>query len=123
MKCKLVVLIPLILIIAFTMSCSSDPTAPKYIPQIITVSMVDNEFQPPRITVNKNDTIKWVNNGFLDHTTTSGEVGVPNGIWDSGIIHLGSSYSFTFNDTGTYQYFCSIYWQQGMVGSVTVVEP
>jgi hypothetical protein len=43
------------------MSCSSDPITPKYIPQIITVSIVDNEFQPPRITVNKNDTVKWVN--------------------------------------------------------------
>lgn len=123
MKCKLAAVILMTLIIAFTMTCSSDPITPKYIPQVVAVSIVDNEFQPPQITVNKSDTVKWVNDGLSDHTTTSGKAGVSDGIWDSGIIHLGSSYSYQFEGVGTFQYFCSLNWQGGMVGRVTVVEP
>ena len=105
------------------LSCSNEPTAPDYTPSTITVSIVDNQFNPPQITVNKTDTVKWVNNGYTDHTSTSGKDGVPNGIWDSGVIHPGSNYSHVFDGIGTYQYFCSMNWQNGMVGFITVVEP
>jgi plastocyanin len=84
---------------------------------------VDNEFQPPQITINKSDTVIWVNNGLYNHTSTSGTNGVPDGIWDSGVIHLGSSYSFVFDGVGTFEYYCSLNWQSGMIGRITVVEP
>ncbi len=114
----------LMLLLATTLflSCSTQPTEP-YSPSTIAVSIVDNEFQPPQITVNKSDTVKWVNNGYSDHNTTSGKDGVPNGIWDSGVIHPGSSYSYVCDGVGTYQYYCSMNWQNGMVGVITVVEP
>jgi len=123
MNRKLALMLLLILLLTLMINCSNEPTATAYIPQTITVSIVDNEFQPPQITVNKTDTVRWVNNGYTDHTSTSGKDGVPNGIWDSGIIHPGSNYSYKFDGLGTFQYFCSMNWQNGMVGVVTVIEP
>ena len=113
----------MVLLVIFTiLSCGDQPTEP-YTPSTIAVSIVDNQFQPPIINVNKNDTVKWVNNGYSDHTSTSGTNGVPDGIWDSGVIHPGSSYSFVFDGVGTFEYFCSLNWQNGMIGRITVVEP
>jgi plastocyanin len=123
MKSTLLPALILILLLALTVTCSNEPTAVTYEPQTITVSMVDNQFQPPQITINKTDTVKWVNNGYIDHTSTSGKDGVPNGMWDSGTIHPGSNYSYTFDGIGTFQYYCSMHWQDGMAGIVTVVEP
>lgn len=111
-----------LLLILTILSCNSQPTEP-YTPGTIAVSIVDNQFQPPQITVNKSDTVKWVNDGQSNHTSTSGTNGVPDGIWDSGVIHPGSNYSFVFDGVGTYEYYCSINWQSGMVGRITVVEP
>ena len=85
--------------------------------QNVTVSMEDNYFSPAQITVEPGTTVTWVQNGSNPHTTTSYD-----GLWDSGIIQGGSgqSFSFTFNEPGTYTYFCRPHEAQGMVGSVTV---
>ena len=123
MKEKTLLILLTILLFGLSLTCSNEPTAAPYEPQTITVSIVDNQFQPPQITVNKTDTVKWVNDGLTDHTSTSGSNGVPDGIWDSDIIHLGSSYSHVFDGVGSFQYFCTMHWQDGMVGRITVVEP
>jgi plastocyanin len=113
-----------VLILSLTTTCSNEPTAPTaYIPQTLIVTMVENRFEPAQLTVNKGDKVKWVNNGYYDHTSTSGKDGVPNGIWDSGIIHPGSNYVYVFDGIGTFEYFCSLNWQNQMVGIITVVEP
>lgn len=85
--------------------------------QEVTVSMEDNFFEPANITVEPGTTVTWVQNGDNPHTTTSYD-----GLWDSGIIEGGSggSFSFTFDEPGTYDYFCIPHEAQGMVGSVTV---
>lgn len=85
--------------------------------QEITVSMEDNFFEPANITVEPGTTVTWVQNGNNPHTTTSYD-----GLWDSGMIEGGSggTFSFTFDEPGTYDYFCIPHEGQGMVGSVTV---
>jgi hypothetical protein len=79
--------------------------------------MEDNYFEAANITVPAGSTVTWVHNGNNPHTTTSYD-----GLWDSGIIQGGSggSFSFTFNEPGTYEYFCMPHEAMGMVGSVTV---
>jgi plastocyanin len=47
------------------------------------------------------------------HTTTS------HGVWDSGILQKGQSFSCTFNTPGTYEYLCSVHPIQ-MRGTVIV---
>jgi plastocyanin len=85
--------------------------------QEVTVRMEDNFFAPANITVEPGTTVTWVQSGDNPHTTTSYD-----GLWDSGIIEGGSggTYSFTFEEPGTYEYFCMPHEDQGMVGSVTV---
>jgi plastocyanin len=85
--------------------------------QEVTVRMEDNFFSPANITVEPGTTVTWVQSGNNPHTTTSYD-----GLWDSGMIEGGSggTFSFTFKEPGTYDYFCIPHEDMGMVGSVTV---
>jgi plastocyanin len=85
--------------------------------QEVTVRMEDNFFDPANITVEPGTTVTWVQSGSNPHTTTSYD-----GLWDSGMIGGGSggTFSFTFDEPGTYEYFCIPHEALGMVGSVTV---
>ncbi len=83
----------------------------------VTVSMEDNYFDQANITVEPGTTVTWVQNGENPHTSTSYD-----GLWDSGLIEGGAegSVSYTFEEPGTYSYFCGPHEDQGMVGTVTV---
>jgi MYXO-CTERM domain-containing protein len=85
--------------------------------QNVTVSMEDNYFEQPNITVEPGTTVTWVQTGQNPHTTTSYD-----GLWDSGMIEGGSggTFSFTFEEPGTYAYYCIPHEDQGMTGTVTV---
>jgi plastocyanin len=85
--------------------------------QEVTVMMEDNFFDPANITVEPGTTVTWVQSGNNGHTTTSYD-----GLWDSGLLPGGSgqSFSFTFEEPGTYDYFCIPHEDLGMVGTVTV---
>ena len=85
--------------------------------QEVTVSMEDNYFDRADITVEPGTTVTWVQNGDNPHTSTSYD-----GLWDSGLIQGGAegSVSYTFEEPGTYGYFCGPHEDQGMVGTVTV---
>ncbi len=84
-------------------------------------------YKPSPITINVNDTVKWINNDTESHTVTSGigggmasaatnSKGKPNGLFDSGLFKPGSSWSLKFNKSGTYNYFCTIHpWMDGIV--------
>jgi plastocyanin len=81
-----------------------------------TVSIANMAFTPPQITVNKGDSVTWTNNDSMTHTVVDdlSNVGGPN----SGDIAPGSSYSFTFTKTGSFQYHCSIH--PSMRGTIVV---
>ena len=85
--------------------------------QEVTVRMEDNFFDPANITVEPGTTVTWVQSGNNPHTTTSYDR-----LWDSGMIEGGSggTFSFTFEETGTYDYYCIPHEDLGMVGTVTV---
>ena len=74
---------------------------------------------PANITINAGDTVEFVNSDTAAHTVTGGSpADGPSGVFDSSLVMGGASYSFTFDDAGTYDYFCMVHpW---MVGSVTV---
>src|SRR5262249_52591008 len=55
--------------------------------------------------------------------STSGVPGAPNGIWDSGILMQGATFTHTFNSTGTFPYYCIPHGGCcGMVGTVIVAS-
>ena len=82
----------------------------------------DLVFSPSSVTIHPGDIVRWTW-GASFHSTTSGVPGAPNGIWDSGILNQGASFSHTFNSTGDFPYYCTPHGGCcGMVGSVSVVS-
>ena len=76
-------------------------------------------YLPQDITISTGDTVQWDNVDNAAHTVTGGSPSEgPSGVFDSSLLMAGLDYSFTFNDAGSYDYFCMVHpW---MVGSVTV---
>ena len=76
-------------------------------------------YLPQDITISTGDTVQWDNVDNAAHTVTGGSPSDgPSGVFDSSLLMVGLDYSFTFNDAGSYDYFCMVHpW---MVGSVTV---
>lgn len=61
------------------------------------------------------DTVRVVNNDLVAHTWTA-----KNGAFDSGSIGGGQDYFFTFNQPGTFEFFCEPH--PGMVGTITITS-
>ena len=83
----------------------------------VTVSMRNLKFAPSTVTVSAGTTVTWVNNDpqGAPHTSTS-----DTGLWDSGRMNVGKTYSHTFDQPGTYSYHCTFHQDEGMVGTIIV---
>jgi plastocyanin len=88
-------------------------------------------FDPERVTIEAGTTVTWTNDDSVAHTVTSGvagEEGVPgvskgrpdraDDIFDGDLDAAGATFAFTFDEPGTYEYFCRIH--GGMTGTVVV---
>jgi plastocyanin len=89
------------------------------------VSIVDRSFQPATITVQAGDTVTWTVTKAIGepHSVTSGSPGADQGKqFDSGIglKDNGLTFQFTFQQPGTYNYFCQVH-PTLMTGHVVVV--
>lgn len=83
---------------------------------IIDVLIQDFFFNPTPVTINTGDTVRWTNNGPSQHSSTS-----DTGLWDSGLLNVGQTFSHTFTIAGTFAYHCSLH--PSMHGSVIVTGP
>jgi amicyanin len=74
-------------------------------------------FTPNTVTVGVGGTVTWTNSDTAAHTVTSGTAtNGPDGTFDSSIIMAGKTFSFTFDNAGTYDYFCVVHpWMTGKV--------
>jgi plastocyanin len=81
------------------------------------ISIKGFAFNPNQPSVAKGATITWTNEDGTTHTVTSGVPGTPSGKFNQS-LDAGKAFSFTFADTGTYEFFCNIH--QSMRGTVTV---
>ena len=85
-------------------------------------------YDPPVLTIHENDTVTWLNSDREVHTITSGKgvdrgefaqgkmEGKPDGYFDSGPLKPREPWSFTFDKSGTFYYFCTIHpWMDGAV--------
>jgi plastocyanin len=77
------------------------------------VSIGDNFFEPADAAIEPGDTVTWTNNGAVPHTVTA-----DNGLFDSGVLNPGESYTVDFDGQGTVTYYCTIHPE--MRGSLTV---
>jgi len=81
-------------------------------------------FIPADITIHAGDTVEWSNDDTAAHTVTSGDIQVDSAdvgtVFDSGLFMAGATFPVTFDEAGTYPYFCMVHpW---MVGTVIVQE-
>ena len=76
-------------------------------------------FLPSNAQISPKGEVIWTNNDDVAHTITSGgPVDGPNGLFDSGLIAPGDTYSLQFDIAFEYDYFCMIHpW---MTGSISV---
>jgi len=72
----------------------------------------DDFFSPPNVNINVNDSVIWNWSGNF-HTTTSS-----TGLWESGVLNAGASFTNKFTSTGNFPFFCSVH--TFMVGAVAV---
>jgi plastocyanin len=79
-------------------------------------------YSPETVETSVGSMVTWSNDDSLPHTVTSGVVEnnspVPDGSFDSGIMMNGDAFSFVFESTGEYPYYCSVH--PFMTGQVTV---
>ncbi len=77
----------------------------------------DGCFIPSMVTIDVGGEVTWDNDDTAAHTITSGTpTGGPDGHFDSSLIMAGSSFSHTFDEAGSFDYFCMVHpWMQGMV--------
>jgi plastocyanin len=101
-------------LILLAFACTTTPASHNH-----QVAMRDFSFDPESIEVAVGDTVTWLNQGAYQHTTTSGEVGAPDGKWDSGVLSSGGSFAYVFTTAGNYHYFCLIHAAMGMKGVVS----
>lgn len=67
-------------------------------------------YDPPSLIIFTGGEIIWRNDDSSSHTVTSGNIiEGPDGIFDSGLIKAGETFSFKFEELGKYDYFCMIH--------------
>jgi len=77
----------------------------------------DTCFIPSTATIDVGGTVTWENTDNAAHTASSGTPeGGPDGVFDSSLMMVNGSFSFTFDSAGTYPYMCMVHpWMQGTV--------
>jgi plastocyanin len=101
------------------------------------VSMTDgSQFNPQEITVQAGETVTWRNTSSVAHTVTAYSDSVPQDLYFSSgrasseeqardqiadeLLQPAETFRFTFEETGTYEYFCIPHESSGMTGTVIV---
>ncbi len=82
----------------------------------VAVPIVDFVFDPEVLEITVGTTVTWTNEDSAPHTATSSDR-----IWDSNILNQGESFSFTFEEAGTFDYICSIH--PSMTAQIVVTDP
>jgi plastocyanin len=77
-----------------------------------TVTIEGMKFQPAVITVKRGDTVVWRNLDIVPHTATA------KGLFDSGAITNGKSWSHVVTKAGRHDYDCT--YHPGMKAAVVV---
>lgn len=77
------------------------------------VAIANFAFDPPTLQVAAGTTVTWTNNDSSPHTVTADD-----GSFDSGNLDPGQSFTFTFDQGGTFAYHCS--YHPNMQASIVV---
>ena len=78
-----------------------------------TAQAIDFDYLPGTIEVEPGTTVRWENTGAAPHTITARDAS-----YDSGLLFTGDSYSQTYEEAGTFEYFCTLH--PNMIGTIVV---
>jgi plastocyanin len=91
---------------------SDDPATGGDVP----VSIVDMVYAPATVEVTAGTTVHWTNDDSVIHTVTARD-----GSLNSGIMQTGAEFNLTFDEAGTFDYFCAVH--PLMTARVVVTDP
>jgi len=125
----------LILIISLSFFCSCEKenaSAEEEISSIITHTVFVGNFyyDPPNITINQGDEVRWINDGGLHdvngeiNSLTNVNFNNPESFNSPSTLIVGAEiYRHTFSISGVYNYDCSVggHAINGMTGTITVL--
>ncbi len=81
--------------------------------QAVTVKVVDNDFEPRHLTVRPGTEVTWKFEGDAAHDVTD-----DRGAFTSGTMTEGDEFVMTFDEPGTYYYYCTLH--HAMQGTLVV---
>lgn len=103
-------------------ACSAPASEPPTSQPNVEVEIEGLAYLPDELTVDVGETVTWLNEDPVDHTVTSGKPGkqgIPgvsdgtdptvDGLFDESLEREGSTFSFTFDERGTFVYFCRVH--------------
>lgn len=101
------------------------PGGPAGAQQTASVDVVDSAFQPEGVTVDAGGTVTWSQSGSLPHSVTAddGSFDSHPDCGDGDCMGAGDTFAHTFDEPGTYAYYCRVHGAPGgvgMAGTVTV---
>ena len=108
---------PVLLLSVLAVGCASQSGSNSATGAATQISIKGFAFNPNQPSITKGTTITWTNDDGTTHTVTSGVPGTPSGKFNQS-VDAGKAFSFTFTESGTYEFFCNIH--QSMRGTVTV---
>lgn len=87
-----------------------------------TVEAIDTSFDPKRLSVSPGTTVEWVNRDSYGHDVTSAAFHENAAEWEmsASLSGSGGSATHTFEETGVYEYYCSIHGKGTMCGAILV---
>lgn len=74
-------------------------------------------YTPLNLEIPVGTTVTWVNEDAVPHTVQSQDAeGNIIGLFNSALIYTGERFSYTFEEEGVYNYYCSLHpWRVGLV--------
>ncbi|HQY87413.1 MAG TPA: dockerin type I domain-containing protein [Tepidisphaeraceae bacterium] len=92
---------------------------------IFDVAIQNFAFSAQDIIIQRDTIVRWTNVDFAPHTSTSQsgpDVGMGDGVWDSGFLSNGETYERTFDAVNKTYYFCDVH-GTSMQGTVDARSP
>jgi plastocyanin len=81
----------------------------------VQLSISNFQYQPGNLEVKVGTIVTWTNMDTVEHTVTSDD-----GLFDSGLLGKDATFSYTFEQAGSYPYYSIPH--PNMVATVTVVD-
>jgi plastocyanin len=76
------------------------------------ITIVNFAYEDAEYTAAVGDEVVWINEGAAPHTVTGDD-------FDSGVVRSGKGWTHTFEEAGTYEYWCTNH-EGAMTGTIVV---